>query len=92
MTASLNGNYKGSAYQSLPTSGARYIKNPDYWLFNAYLGWERGPYTASLYARNLLDERVIYSTNTRITPFAPLDLYETIGRPRSVGVELSYSW
>lgn len=92
LTASLNANYKGSSFQTLPTSGARYIKNPDYWLFNAYLGWEHGPFTTSVYARNLFDERVIYSTNTRITPFAPLDLYETIGRPRSVGIELSYNW
>ncbi|MEO1964675.1 TonB-dependent receptor [Hyphomonas sp.] len=92
LTASLNGNYKGSSFQTLPTSGARYIKNPDYWLFNAYLGWEHGSYTTSVYARNLLDERVIYSTNTRITPYAPLDLYETIGRPRSVGVEIAYKW
>jgi outer membrane receptor protein involved in Fe transport len=92
ISASLNANYKGSTRMNLPTVGARYPKIPSYWLVNAYVGWTRGPVTASLYARNLFDKRAIYAVNTRITAFAPIDLYETVGRPRTLGVELEYRW
>lgn len=90
--ATLNANYKGESFQNLPTLGQRYFTIPDYWLVNFYLGWEHGPITTSLYVRNVFDERVVYSENARITRFAPIDLYDTVGRPRSMGVELSYKF
>jgi outer membrane receptor protein involved in Fe transport len=92
ITASINANYKSKTRMNLPTVGARYPTIPSYWLVNAYVGWTRGPVTASLFARNLFDDRAVSSINTRITPYAPIDLYETVTRPRTVGVELSYSW
>lgn len=92
IAASLNANYKGKTRMNLPTVGARYPSIPSYWLVNAYVGWTRGPVTASVFARNLFDKRAVYSVNTRITPYSPIDLYETIGRPRTTGVELTYSW
>ena len=90
--ASINANYKGKTRMNLPTVGARYPTLPSYWLVNAYVGWNHGPVTASLFARNLFDERAVFAVNTRITPYAPIDLYETVGRPRTVGVELAYRW
>lgn len=92
ITATLNANYKSATWQDLPTVGARNPLNPSYWLVNAYAGWRHGPVTAALYARNLLDKRAVYSTNTRITAFAPIDLYQTVSHPRSVGLELRYDW
>jgi len=92
VSASVNANYKGKTRMNLPTVGARYPTIPSYWLVNAYLGWTHGPVTASVFARNLFDERAVSSVNTRITPYAPIDLYETIGRPRTLGMELAYHW
>jgi outer membrane receptor protein involved in Fe transport len=92
VNASINANYKGETRMNLPTVGARYPTLPSYWLVNAYVGWTRGPVTASLYARNLFDKRAVYAVNTRITAYAPIDLYETVGRPRTVGLELAYRW
>ncbi|MFT3722924.1 MAG: TonB-dependent receptor [Hyphomonadaceae bacterium] len=92
LTATFNANYKGESFQNLPTLGQRYFTIPDYWLVNLYLGWEHGPITTSLYVRNALDERIVYSQNARITSFAPIDLYTTVGRPRSMGVEVSYKF
>ncbi|MGA0604666.1 TonB-dependent receptor [Phenylobacterium sp. VNQ135] len=92
IVASINANYKGKTRMNLPTVGARYPTIPSYWLVNAYAGWNRGPVTASLFARNLFDARAESAINTRITPYAPIDLYETVGRPRTVGVELAYRW
>jgi len=90
----LNANYKGSMRQTLPQSPNR-LRNPllpAYWLVNLNLSLEHGPWTASLYARNLFDERPVYSVYTRVTRFEPLDLAETIGRPREIGVTLRYHW
>lgn len=92
ITASINANYKGKTRMNLPTVGARYPTIPSYWLVNGYVGWTHGPVTASLFARNLFDERTVFAVNTRITRYAPIDLYETVGRPRTVGMELSYRW
>jgi len=92
LIATLNANYKGESFQNLPTLGQRYFTIPDYWLVNLYVGWEHGPFTTSLYVRNVLDERIVYSENARITRFAPIDLYNTVGRPRSLGVEVNYKF
>ncbi len=90
--ATFNGNYKSSTFQILPTTGQRYPTIPGYWLFNGYLGFRQGPVTIAAYAHNLFDKRVIYASNTRITPYAPIDLYNTVGRPRTFGLELSFDW
>lgn len=92
ITASFNGNYKGKSRMNLPTLGARYPMVPSYWLFNAYVGWNHGPVTASLFARNLFDKRTVFAINTRITPYAPIDLYESVGRPRTIGIEVGYKF
>lgn len=92
LLATINANYKGETRQNLPTTGARYPINSSYWLLNAFLGVETGPIRTSFFVNNLLDERVVFTTNTRITPYAPIDLYDTVGRPREAGIEVSYRW
>lgn len=92
ISASINGNYKGKTKMNLPTVGARYPTIPPYWLFNAYVGFTHGPMTASLFARNIFDKRAVFAINTRITPSAPIDLYESVGRPRTIGIELGYKF
>lgn len=92
ITASLNANYKGKSRMNLPTVGARYPVIPSYWLFNAFVGLEHGPISASLFARNLFDKRAVFAVNTRITRFAPIDQYESVGRPRTIGIEVGYKW
>lgn len=92
IVATLNGNYKSSTQQVLPTTGARNPTIPSYWLFNGYLGYDIGHATIAAYAHNILDKRVVYAVNTRITSYAPIDLYDTVGRPREVGLELTFRW
>lgn len=92
ITASVNANYKGKSRMNLPTLGQRYPVIPSYWLVNAYVGWSHGPISASLFARNLFDKRAVFAVNTRITPYAPIDLYESVGRPRTVGIEVGYKF
>ncbi len=87
--ATFNGNYKSKTRQILPTSGQRYPVNPGYWMFNGYVGWKHGPVTLAAYVQNIFDKRVVYATNTRITPYAPIDRYDTVGKPRSMGLEVS---
>lgn len=90
LNASLNGNYKSSTKQILPTVGQRYPTIPSYWLFNGYVGIDRGPVTIAAFVRNIFDKRVVYAVNTRITDYAPIDVYETVGRPRTAGAELTF--
>lgn len=92
IVVTFNGNYKSSTEQILPTVGQRYPKVPSYWLFNGYVAWSTGPVTLAAYIRNMFDKRVVYATNTRITPYAPIDLYNTVGRPRTGGLELTFNW
>lgn len=92
MLATFNGNYKSSTFQILPTNNQRYPTLPGYWLFNGYLGYKHGPVTVAAYAHNIFDKRIIYAVNTRITPYAPIDFYNTVGRPRTMGLEVSFDW
>ena len=51
-----------------------------------------GPITLAAYVRNVFDKRVVFTENARITRYAPIDVYDTVGRPRTAGVELTYRW
>lgn len=92
LVATLNANYKSSMRQTLPITGQRNPLLPAYWIVNAYAGWDHGPITLAAYVRNVFDKRVVFSQNARITSFAPIDLYETVGHPRAAGIELTYRW
>jgi len=92
IVATLNANYKSSTRQTLPIAGQRYSLIPSYWTVNAYAGWDHGPITLAAYVRNVFDKRVVFTENARITRYAPIDVYDTVGRPRTAGVELTYRW
>ncbi len=92
LSASVGTNFKSKTRMNLPTLGARYPVVPGYWLFNASAGFKHDKVSASLFVRNIFDKRVVYNINTRITPYAPIDLYETVGQPRTIGLELSYDF
>ena len=90
---SINTNYKGSVFTTLPTAN---LLNPEldgFWTVNANASWGQGPWRATLYARNLFDERGVLAVNLRQSAFVgPLDDLNAVTRPRSVGVQLSYNW
>lgn len=90
--ASFNANYKSKMRQNLPARNSRYPLLPDYWLANFNLSWETDDWAISGYVRNIFNERTVYSVYSRITPFTPLDLVETVGRPREMGLSLRFSW
>lgn len=90
--ASLNGNYKSSMRQNLPSTTSRYPLLPGYWLVNANASLEFGAWTLSGYVRNIFNERAVYGKYSKITPFTPLDLVETVGRPREAGLSVRFSW
>jgi outer membrane receptor protein involved in Fe transport len=92
---SLNVNYKDAMWETLPpTNPAKfsYPRLPAYWLVNLHAAWEHGPITAALYARNLFDQRVVYAQGNIIDAWGPLEQAYTVGRPREVGIELTYKW
>ena len=90
---SINSNYKGSMFTTLPTAN---LINPEldgFWTVNATASWGQGPWRASLYARNLFDERGVLAVTLRQGALAgPLDDITSVTRPRSVGIQLSYDW
>ncbi len=90
---SINSNYKGSMFTTLPTAN---LINPEldgFWTVNATASWGQGPWRASLYARNVFDERGVLAVTLRQGALAgPLDDLTSVTRPRSVGIQLSYDW
>lgn len=92
ITAGFNANYKSKMRQNLPARNSRYPMLSGYWLTNFNLSWETDAWTLNGYVRNIFNERPVYGVYSRITPFTPLDLVETVGRPREVGVSLRFSW
>jgi outer membrane receptor protein involved in Fe transport len=92
LTANINANYKSSTRLNIENVNLRYPLVPSTFLANASLSYADGPWALTVFARNIFDRRVVYSTYTRFTPFEPLDLADTIGRPRQLGATLRYRW
>lgn len=88
-----NANYRGDMYMSLPAVGVANPKLPGFWTLNASAAWTRGPWEASVYARNLLDERNVLAVNLRDSTFlGTLDDLTNVTRPRAIGAQLRYRW
>jgi iron complex outermembrane recepter protein len=85
----LNANYKDDTRQTLPEVTQKYPLLPSYWLVNAYASVTRGPATIALYGRNIFDKRVIEGESVRFSNYNNLDSYNTVGRPREIGIELT---
>lgn len=96
LTVSVNANYKGSVRNDLaaPDFPNTLVSMPSFWLVNAHVGVERGPWTVSAYALNALDERAVIGLARRTGGdlVAGLEQNETINRPRTVGLSLRYEW
>lgn len=96
LTASINANYTGEMRNELPVPSrpTTLEEMPSFWLVNAYVGVERGPWAVSAYALNALDERAILGLPSRTESdlIGNLGRIETIGRPRTIGISVSYRW
>ncbi len=89
----LNANYKGSVFSSLPSPSAPSVTFDPYWMINATVSYAHGPWRASLYGRNLLDERAVLGVTTKTNAVVGLlNRTETIAPPRQVGLTLQYEF
>lgn len=95
-SANLTANYRGSMQFSLPVpSNPRTLQSLDaYWVVNAVVSVDQGPWQLSLRGLNLFDERGVISLGRRDAGefTAGLDRNDTIIRPRSIGLGLRYQW
>lgn len=95
-TASVNANYTGEMRNELPVPSrpATLEDMPGFWLVNAYVGIEHGPWLVSAYALNALDERAIIGLPSRTESelIGNLGRIDTIARPRTIGITLGYQW
>jgi outer membrane receptor protein involved in Fe transport len=90
---SVNANYKGSLYTTLPGDGLFNPKLDSFWTVGASASWTHGPIQASLFARNLFNERGVLGVNN--APGASLDGLDAITqitRPRTIGIQLRFNW
>ena len=90
----LNAQYNGGILASLPLVNLpNPPKFPSYWIANAQISWDHGPWQLALYGRNLFNERGILARNLRDSEvLGTLDNIESVTRPRSYGVTLRYEW
>jgi iron complex outermembrane receptor protein len=88
--AQVSTSYTGSSWSTmfLETRGVQ----PSYSLTNARLGANWGHWASEFYCENLFDSRAILFVNRSDYDFYQGDQYgrETIARPRTVGITLSY--
>lgn len=93
ISVSFNASYKGDLLTALPTPGSRDTRVPEIFLANAKVSWDHGPWSLSIYGKNIFDERGIYATGLRDVPFLNnLNRIDTITPPRSVGAQLRFNW
>lgn len=90
---SANASYRGAVYNSLPAFNISNPKIKGFWTINANAAWNRGPWQASVYVRNLLNERNVLAVNLRESAFlGNIDDLTYVTRPRSFGAQLRYRW
>ena len=93
LRTTLNVNYKGSVFSSLPSPGAPAVTFDSYWMVNGTISYSHGPWLASLYVRNLFDERAVLGITTKTNAVAGLlNRTEVIAPPRQFGLSLQYSF
>lgn len=90
----LNAQYNGSILASLPLENLpNPPKFPSYWITNAQISWEHGPWQLAIYGRNLLNKRGVLARNLRDSEvLGALDDIESVTRPRAYGLTLRYKW
>jgi len=92
--ASVNINYKGPMLVDLPSAGAVVSPNlPGYWLANANVSLDHGPWRVQLYVHNLFNTRGLISKDLQFAPLlGSLQLDDSITRPISGGLQIGYHW
>lgn len=93
--ATLNVNYRGSVLTALPTQADPNAPiAEDFFLVNANLSYGHGPWTISLYGRNIFDKRGTYGVIELGANSAaePLSVATNVTTPRQVGLNLSYDF
>lgn len=89
----LNANYKGSVFSNLPSPSAPSVTFDSYWMVNGTVSYASGPWRASIYGRNLFDERAVLGVTTKTNAVVGLlNRTETIAPPRQVGLTLQYEF
>lgn len=91
---SFNANYKGDLVTALTSIGQTNPVIEGYWTLDANAMWARGPWSLSIFARNLLDERHVLMVDTRAEfgSLGALDDLTHVNRPRTLGAQLRYQW
>lgn len=93
LRVTMNVNYKGSVFSNLPTPSAPAVTFDSYWMVNGTISYSHGPWLASVYVRNLFDERAILGITTKTNAVVGLlNRTEVIAPPRQVGLTLQYSF
>lgn len=89
----LNANYKGSVFSNLPSPTAPSVTFDSYWMLNGTVSYAHGPWRASIYGRNLFDERAVLGITTKTNAVVGLlNRTETIAPPRQVGLTVQYDF
>lgn len=86
----LNGTYVSETHQNFGQSDDT---AGNYALVDARLGFKRSSLDVGLYVRNLADRRAALDTSVVQNP--DLDFYKkfhSVARPRTIGVDIQYSW
>jgi len=68
------------------------IKVESYQVFNARIGVETDRWTATLFADNFTDEFIVYDKSREQPPTPWIGQVWTVGRPRTVGVSVSFNF
>jgi len=93
LLVTLNANYKGSVFSALPTPTAPSVTFDSYWMINGTVSYVHGPWRASIYGRNLFDERAVLGITTKTNAVVGLlNRTETIAPPRQVGLTVQYDF
>ncbi|WP_309645813.1 TonB-dependent receptor [Phenylobacterium sp.] len=93
LRVTLNANYKGSVFSNLPSPTAPSVTFDSYWMVNATASYAHGPWRASIYGRNLFDERAVLGVTTKTNAVVGLlNRTETIAPPRQVGLTVQYEF
>lgn len=93
LLVTLNANYKGSVFSNLPSPTAPSVTFDSYWMINSTVSYAHGPWRASIYARNLTDERALLGIMTKTNAVVGLlNRTESIAPPRQVGLTVQYEF
>ncbi|MDK4805792.1 MAG: TonB-dependent receptor [Novosphingobium aromaticivorans] len=94
LTGTLNGNYRTSMAMGLASSlGATTVRrSSDYTVLNATLELHHAAWSATIYAKNLVNSQYILVPPTQMNEFENLTNQYTVNRPREIGLRVGYAF